>query len=77
MWSNTFSQTVALFDRPLPFAAGDKTQFHHLPGGQSKKTSDCKKCQQYESAGLSRHQKKHNNDPFNQLQLLFNYLRFE
>lgn len=26
-WSSTMSQTVALFERPLPFAAGDKSQF--------------------------------------------------
>lgn len=34
-WCNTISHTVALFDRPLPFAAGNKSQFHHLPGGRS------------------------------------------
>ena len=33
-WCNTISHTVVLFDRPLPFAAGNKSQFHHLPSGR-------------------------------------------
>lgn len=56
-WSNTLSQTVALFDRPLPFAAGDKSQFHHLPGGQSMPTRGGKKSQR-----SARAQNKHKNN---------------
>ena len=60
-WSNTISHTVALFDRPLLFAAGNKRQFRHLPGGRSIQMDRREKGRRRRERCLCEHRKEKKN----------------